>query len=189
MQEGDGKKATARLELWVRCVIEGKVENPVDWDYKTGRLPATPVWADFTGEGVEPPEQGFGPATPLTGSTQNPGADGTVVDAAALQRQLQAQAEQHQRQMTQMLMSQQQLQQMMVGQQQFQPSPPSPQQTTVTTTTTGPGQRPISAFLLPRNPTNAAASPASAGIVAALQDPAVMNAIAMALARAQGVGR
>ena len=50
------------------------MDNPVDWNYKSGQLPPTPVWADFTGEGVEAPEQGYGPAAPLHGSSQNPGA-------------------------------------------------------------------------------------------------------------------
>ena len=178
----------------MRCIIEGKVDNPVDWNYKSGQLPPTPVWADFTGEGVEAPEQGYGPAAPLHGSSQNPGADGSVVDAAGLQRQLQAQATQHQQQMQQLMFAQQQMQMILLGQRR-QPQPPQPQQpqqqqppqqqlTTVTTTTTGPGQRPISAFFNPppNAPTNAA------GIAAALQDPAVMDAIAAVLGRRQGAG-
>jgi hypothetical protein len=113
-----GKDAKARQDLWCRLVLDGTIgasNNPVSWDFKSGTLPKTPVWADFVGDGVKPPEQGFPPVA-REGSTQNEGADGSVVSATALQRELaadRATALQHQVQM------QQQMQAMMMQMQQM----------------------------------------------------------------------
>ena len=59
----------------------------VGFDFKSGRLPQTPKWSEFAGEGVTPPEGGFAPPPPEQKSAQNPAADGSVGQAASLMRQ------------------------------------------------------------------------------------------------------
>ena len=124
MQDG-GKEAVDRRELWCRLLLEGVIgeeDHPVGFDYRSGRLPKTPVWADYVGENIKPPERGWGPAKPEDRSGQST-ADGSVGHLTAMMRDMQQFVQQQQQQNQMMMM--QMMQRMPFGGEATAPPPPA----------------------------------------------------------------